>query len=237
MKFGIIGYGRIAKRHVFAIKAIGGNLTKIHDSFLEGFDSLDDHFFDNVDWVVICSPTNCHYDHVKLALAHGKQVICEKPYVLPWEPVIDSDQVHVVLQTRWLDLPKKAELIRIKAVRDDAYFESWKGNPILTGGMFFDLFIHYIDMARRYNCGLAAEVVKEGKQERWIDDFDLMNVDMDGAYEQMYRDVIFHGKSVKPYRIAELHWMLGRYTERFGFGIELIGKKIRISPNGLVQGL
>jgi hypothetical protein len=237
LNFGLIGDGRIATRHRKAIDAIGCKLKRVYDP---GKDSscriLDHEFFDGLDWVAIASPTNCHYGHIKAALQYGMKVICEKPYVLPWEPVIDSDAVFVVMQLRWLDgLPETAKRIRIIASRNEAYFKSWKGDPLLTGGLFFDVFIHYVDLARRYGCELEAHVQSEGEQGRWIDEYNLLNVDMDQAYRSMYEDIVYRGVGVRPQDVARLHWMLGRYTERFGFGREIIGKQILVRPNGVVR--
>jgi len=109
-----------------------------------------------------------------------------------------------------------------------------KGNPELTGGLFFDLFIHYIDLARRYNCTFEGLVQKEGKQERWIDDFNLMEIDMAIGYERMYRDIVFNSTGIRPSHVAELHWLLGKYTGRYGIAQDIIDKPIRVKPNGLV---
>ena len=244
MRFGFIGNGRIAGRHKEAIKRIGGTLERIYDPATalandafrpEGScKALDSEFFDAVDWVVIASPTKCHYDNVKAALGRGKMVICEKPYCLPWQPIIDSPNVFVVMQMRWADLPNTAKKIRVVAARNEEYFRSWKGDPYQTGGLFFDIFIHYVDLARRYKCELEMLVVDHGTQERWIDDFCLMDIDMNLAYEAMYRDIVLRGVGTRPSQVAELHWMLARYTERFGFGQEIVGKVLKVSPSGLV---
>ena len=233
MNFGLIGDGRIAARHKLAIRNIGGLLIDTYDPlYCKG--SIDDKFFRGIDWVVIASPTYTHYDYVKLCLSHNKKVICEKPYVLPWQAVIDSEDVFVVLQLRWLDLPESAEVIKIVAARDDDYFKGWKGNPELTGGLFFDLFIHYIDLARKYGCWFEGLVVENGGQSRSIDDFNLMEVDMDMAYERMYRSIVFNGEGIHPRHVAELHWLLGRYTERFGSGKEIRNKQIKLKPDKLI---
>lgn len=187
-----------------------------------------------MDWVVVTSPTHCHYGHVKQALHNGKRVICEKPYVLPWQPVVDNENVSVVLQLRWADLPKTAESIRIRAVRHPAYFASWKGDPYLTGGLFFDLLIHYVDLARRYNCPLEFEVADNGEQSRFVGDLDIMKLDMPVAYSRMYKDIVFGDRGVRPQEVAELHWLLGRYTERYGAGQSILNKKITIHPTGLI---
>ena len=41
----------------------------------------------NVDLVYICTPNTFHYEQIKLCLAHGKHVICEKPMVKNEEQV------------------------------------------------------------------------------------------------------------------------------------------------------
>jgi predicted dehydrogenase len=148
--------------------------------------------------------------------------------VLPWQPIIDSGAISVVLQLRWLSLPTKADKVFIKAARNESYFVGWKGDPKMTGGLFFDLFIHYIDLAINLGAGFEAMVLSEGIQERHVDKIDLMSIDMNIVYEKMYRDIIFHNKGVKPNDVAKLHWLLGRFTERFGSGKEILGQRIII---------
>jgi hypothetical protein len=234
----LIGEGRIAQRHKAAVEAIGGEIVTKYDPQFSGNGycrRLDAEFFDPVDWVSICSPTHCHYGHVKQALHYGKKVICEKPYVLPWQPVVEDDNVWVVMQMRWLkELPETASVVRAIFPRNAEYFKSWKGDPELTGGLFFDLFIHYIDLARRYRCRFEGLVISEGDTVRRVDGIDLTVVNMDGAFESMYRDIVFRGIGVRPKDVAELHWMLGRYTERFGAGRDIIGKKIEVYPDGVI---
>ena len=239
MRFGLIGDGRIAERHKKAVNLIGGSISWIYDPpryrevdiTPDGYaviHSLTKENFMLVDCVIICSPTHLHYDHLEIALQHDVKIIVEKPMVLPWQPVIDNDAISVVLQLRWLPLPTKADKVFIKAARNEAYFVGWKGNPEMTGGLFFDLFIHYIDLARRLGAEFEALVLSEGPQERYVDEIDLMNIDMDTAYENMYRDIVFKNKGVKPTDVAQLHWLLGRFTERFGSGKEILGQRIVI---------
>jgi hypothetical protein len=242
LKFGLIGDGKIAGRHRQAIRHIGGQIVKIYDPKYNGIGSrppetvptLDRSFFEDVDWIVVASPASSHYGQVKAALAHGKKVICEKPYVLPWQPLIDSDSVFIVLQLRWLDLPATAKKIQVVAARNDDYFAGPKGNPALTGGLFFELFIHYIDLARRYGCLFEGRVMEKGEESRWIDGFNLLSQDMDEAYQRMYEDIVFKGKGVTPREFAELHWLLAKYTGRYGAGKEVLKRFVRLRPNGLV---
>ena len=242
MRFGLIGDGRIARRHKKAVNSISGDVSWIYDPIHKEVDITPDGYraihnlnktnIASVDYIIICSPTFLHYDHIKMILPYNVRIIVEKPMVLPWQPIIDNDLISVVLQLRWLDLPDKADKVFIKAARNNEYFTGWKGNPKTTGGLFFDLFIHYIDLARNLGAEFEALVESEGSQERYVDDIDLMNIDMDDAYEKMYRDIIFQNKGVKPIDVSELHWLLGRFTERFGSGKEMLGRKIIIKPDG-----
>jgi hypothetical protein len=238
MRFGLIGDGRISEKHKAAIREIGGRIVRVFDPAREVkgpvCHDLNAEFFDGVDWVVICSPTHCHYNQIKRSVQFGKRVICEKPYVLPWQPIIDSPDVSVVLQLRWMDLPETVDKIRVRAVRHPHYFASWKGDPYLTGGLFFDLAIHYVDLARRLGCELELEVADHGDQFRFIGDIDVSKVNMEELYTRMYEDIVFNGGGVRPSHVAELHWLLGRYTERYGAGKEILNKLIKVTPNGLL---
>ena len=105
--FAIIGVGGyIAKRHLQAVKDIGGNLLASvdkHDSvgiidsyfpdsnFFVEFERFDRHVEKlkrngkALDYVSICSPNYLHDAHIRFALRVGADAICEKPIVLnPW---------------------------------------------------------------------------------------------------------------------------------------------------------
>jgi UDP-N-acetyl-2-amino-2-deoxyglucuronate dehydrogenase len=105
--FAIIGVaGYIAERHLKAIKETGNNLVasldkndsvgKIDSYFPESdffveFERFDRHFDKikrtgtKIDYVSICSPNYLHDSHIRFALRHGADAICEKPIVLnPW---------------------------------------------------------------------------------------------------------------------------------------------------------
>ncbi len=228
MKFGLIGDGKISHRHKHAVEQIGGRVTKIHDpKYGKDGDPLDDLFFWGLDYVIICSPSFLHREHIKLCLSHNKKVICEKPMSLPWEPPIDDDRINVVLQLRWIDLPEKANLIKVIMVRNDEYFKLWEGDPRKTGGLLYHLFIHYIDLALLLGARFEGMVISEGEQVRMIDDLDIMKLDMDELYIKMYADII-RGQGVKPKDLLYLHWWLDRNSDIYGYGTDLLNKKIII---------
>ncbi|KKN36892.1 hypothetical protein LCGC14_0769020 [marine sediment metagenome] len=228
VNFGLIGDGAIAQKHRYAINKRGYNLHKIYDPIKYPEINLDNDFFENIDWVAICSPSYLHYEHVKLCLSFDKFIICEKPLVLPWQPIIDDNRINVVLQYRWADLPTKIETITTRMVRNKEYFLSWKGDPLKTGGLFYNLFIHYLDLSILHGATFVGEVDSYGDNIRQADDIDLFSFDMDVLYTKMYKDVVEKRKGIKPADLYYLFWSLGRYSELYGFGSNALGKKIII---------
>jgi predicted dehydrogenase len=230
IKFGLIGNGAISKRHIQAIEKLGGDIVAIYDPKKDGsVESITELFRYDLDYAIICSPSNLHREHIILSNRYGCDVIVEKPMILPWEPLIDSNRVNVVLQYRWLEnMPKKADVIKVTMTRDAEYFKSWKGRPKETGGLFYHLFIHYLDLAVQLGANFEGLIQSKGDQVRMIDDFDLMKVDMDDLYVRMYNDIVNHNKGVKPKDIFYLHWLLNKSSEMHGYGINAIDKKIKI---------
>ena len=188
--FGLIGVaGYIAVRHLKAIKDTGNNLLASLDKFdsvglldsyfpksdfFVEFERFDRHFDKlkrtgtKIDYVSICSPNYLHDSHIRFALRHQADAICEKPIVLnPWN--IDALQeieketgrkIYTVLQLRLH--PKIAELReKIKngpknkvydidlsyiTSRGNWYYISWKGDIQKSGGIACNIGIHFFDM-------------------------------------------------------------------------------------------
>jgi len=216
IKFTLIGDGRQAEKHKQAIAAIGGEINYIYDPIKYGdsntriLDSIS-----NSDWVVISSPNYLHYTHIRMCLAQRADIpiIVEKPLRLPWEPHIDNDNINVVLQLRYIEnLPKEASSVKVKMVRNKEYFKTWKGSERNTGGLFYHLYVHYMDLAIYLNATFEGIIVKEGKQERRIDNFDLMNIDMGKLYARMYDRIIYHNEGIKPKDIFYLNWIMNKYS-------------------------
>ncbi len=188
--FGLIGVaGYIAVRHLKAIKDTGNNLLASLDrfdsvglldayfpksDFFVEFERFDRHFDKlkrtgtKIDYVSICSPNYLHDSHIRFALRHHADAICEKPIVLnPWN--IDALQeieketghkINTVLQLRLH--PKIVELRdRIRngpkdkvydvdltyiTSRGNWYYISWKGDIQKSGGIATNIGIHFFDM-------------------------------------------------------------------------------------------
>lgn len=92
MKIGIIGLGRMGKNHLRVLNNLKNNIdgisiydadintiiemSKIYD--VEHYENLED-FLDNVDAVVICTPTTTHYELAQKCISKGKDILLEKP--------------------------------------------------------------------------------------------------------------------------------------------------------------
>lgn len=188
--FGLIGgAGFIAPRHLKAIKETGNNLVATLDKhdcvgimdsyfpnadFFVEFERFDRHFDKvkrqgtKIDYVSICTPNYLHDSHIRFALRHGADAICEKPIVLnPWNidalQVIEKEtgrKVNNVLQLRLhpsiINLKKKIEegpkdkiydidLTYITS-RGNWYLVSWKGDMQKSGGVATNIGVHFYDM-------------------------------------------------------------------------------------------
>jgi UDP-N-acetyl-2-amino-2-deoxyglucuronate dehydrogenase len=188
--FGIIGVaGYIAVKHLHAIKETGNNLLASLDKFdsvgridsyfpesdfFVEFERFDRHFDKlkrsgtKIDYVSICSPNYLHDSHIRFALRHQAEAICEKPIVLnPWNiealQEIENEtgrKIYTVLQLRLhpkiLELREKIrngpkgkiydiDLTYITS-RGNWYSISWKGDIQKSGGVATNIGIHFFDM-------------------------------------------------------------------------------------------
>ena len=188
--FGIIGVaGYIAVRHLNAIKETGNNLLASLDrfdsvgridnffpesDFFVEFERFDRHFDKlkrtgtKIDYVSICSPNYLHDSHIRFALRHQAEAICEKPIVLnPWNvdalQEIENETGHKIYTVLQLRLhPKIRELyqtimngpkgkiydidLTYITSRGNWYPISWKGDIQKSGGVATNIGIHFFDM-------------------------------------------------------------------------------------------
>jgi len=189
-KFALIGVaGYIAPRHVNAIKETGNDLI----ATLDPFDSVGyiDNFFPNadyfheferferhvdklsrtdkkIDYVSICSPNYLHDSHIRFALRHKANAICEKPLVLNPRNIealhrIEAEtegKIYNILQLRLhpsiIALKKKIDQSPANKIYDvdlayitsrgKWYDFSWKGNYQKSGGVATNIGVHFFDM-------------------------------------------------------------------------------------------
>jgi UDP-N-acetyl-2-amino-2-deoxyglucuronate dehydrogenase len=84
------------------------------------------------------------------ALYRGKKVICEKPLFLSDSNITIDGPLTPVLQLRYhpglAGLEARDVQVEAKMFRDDVYWNSWKGNQTKSGGVLYNLGVHYIDL-------------------------------------------------------------------------------------------
>lgn len=201
--FGIIGVaGYIAVRHLHAIKETGNNLLASLDKFdsvgridsyfpesdfFVEFERFDRHFDKlkrtgtKIDYVSICSPNYLHDSHIRFALRHHAEAICEKPIVLnPWNvdalQEIENETGHRIYTILQLRLHPKLQELKEKirtgpkgkvydvdlsyiTSRGNWYSISWKGDIQKSGGVATNIGIHFFDMLSWIFGGATKNVV------------------------------------------------------------------------------
>lgn len=160
MKHAIIGSnGFISKRHRKAIENIGGDLVLTCDitgeaDFNDWVKMIHSPQFKQVDMVSVCTPNYLHSVMVREMLLLNKKVLCEKPLTIFDDIHIEDSNLGVVLQLRHNPLIKKLKdenfagniRIDVASYRPPEYFESWKGNETLSGGILYNMGVHYLDL-------------------------------------------------------------------------------------------
>lgn len=158
-KWAIIGLGFIAPRHIKAIDEIGDELILTCDidptkggMFTDWKEMMKDERWNEVTHISICAPNYLH--HEMCEAMSDKIVLCEKPLMLSSQQTL-PDNVFTVLQLRKNDdvaylkskLSGKHEVnLVVKVKRDKSYWDGWKGDEKLSGGILFNLGIHYFDL-------------------------------------------------------------------------------------------
>jgi UDP-N-acetyl-2-amino-2-deoxyglucuronate dehydrogenase len=188
--FAMIGVaGFIAPRHLKAIKDTNSNLLAaldrfdsvgIMDSFFPDadffveFERFDRHLDkmkrkgQQIDYVSICTPNYLHDSHIRFALRHRADAICEKPLVLnPWnlDALMEIEKetgkrVNNIFQLRLhpsilalKDKIKNGPQDKIYDIdlsyitsRGHWYFTSWKAELSKSGGIATNIGVHFFDM-------------------------------------------------------------------------------------------
>ncbi|MDP5219361.1 inositol 2-dehydrogenase [Ruegeria sp. 2205SS24-7] len=178
VRMALLGAGRIGKVHA---KAISGNrdavLVSVSDPFAEAAGAVAAEFgcdlrsideveaSEDVDAVVICTPTNTHADLIERFARAGKAIFCEKPIDLDIARVraclasVDETGAKLMLGfNRRFDphfAAVKAAIAegRIGAVEQVTITSRDPGLPPMeyidvSGGIFRDMTIHDFDIAR-----------------------------------------------------------------------------------------
>ncbi|MBL8588489.1 MAG: inositol 2-dehydrogenase [Methylobacteriaceae bacterium] len=178
MRFGLLGAGRIGRIHGANVAAHpGASLTAVADADAAAAGelaqrcgarvaSIDDIVADrSVDAVLICTPTDMHADLIERAAKAGKAVFCEKPVDL------DSDRIRRCLDVvakagaplmigfnrrfdpNFAEVKKRIDAGAVGAVELVTVLSRDPAPPppsyvARSGGLFRDMMIHDLDMAR-----------------------------------------------------------------------------------------
>ncbi len=171
MKFSIIGTGFILTPHVQSIRDIGGEIRDVVNDVRGGEAWKEMVRTTDADCIVILTPNDLHFEMIKLSLENNKIVLCEKPLCIKSEDVeelLEKENVFVSLQLRHHPLVKelKEEIngrkeneieMDISVYRDENYYKIWKGQKERSGGVLFNLGVHYFDLLL-YLFGEAKEI-------------------------------------------------------------------------------
>ena len=185
IRLAIVGCGRISKNHFAAIEKHSNNLQlvaicdnnpevlrKHSEAYgVKGHISAEELFkTEQLDLVVLCTPSGSHAQQTILAAQHGINVMTEKPMATRWQDGVrmikacDNANVHlfVVKQNRHnttLQLLKRAisekrfgkiNMVHINVywTRPQSYYDQakWRGTWEFDGGAFMNQASHYVDL-------------------------------------------------------------------------------------------
>lgn len=179
IRIGLVGAGRIAKVHARSIEAHpNAELVLVADPFEAAVKELaekyqvrysvnpDDVFSDNeVDAVIICSPTPLHTEHILKAAKAGKATLCEKPVAMETSAVDELiAELEGVDHTTMLGFNRRFDptFARMRQMVSDGVVGKVEQVTIISrdpaappkeyiaqsGGIFKDMTIHDFDTAR-----------------------------------------------------------------------------------------
>ena len=178
LKLGILGCGRIGQVHALAIRGMDtAKVTAVADAFEAPARALAEKTgaaqmtadaliqSDDVDAVIICTPTDTHFDLIHMAAQAGKAIFCEKPVDMSAvrireciKGVEDAGVPFLTAFNRRFD-PNFANLqsrIQAGAIGPVEIVTILSRDPSpppisyikTSGGLFRDMMIHDLDMAR-----------------------------------------------------------------------------------------
>jgi UDP-N-acetyl-2-amino-2-deoxyglucuronate dehydrogenase len=186
LNFALVGCGRIAKRHSELLgygEISGGKLTAVCDNSFEKARKIGETFNvpayadmnemmekEQVDIVVVLTPSGLHAEHVVNLSQYGKHIMVEKPMALTIEDTenmiyacdANNIKLFVIKQNRFnvpvvklreaLDSGRFGKLtlgtVRVRWARHQAYYDqdSWRGTWAMDGGVLTNQASHHVDM-------------------------------------------------------------------------------------------
>ena len=195
LKIGILGAGRIGKVHAASITqhidnaeviAVAdpniGEAIHLTQKLKIPFNTDDvAKVFrnDDIDAIVICSPTDTHTEYIKMAAEKGKHIFCEKPIDMEISKIMEVNRIvekagiqMMVGFNRRFDpnFAKIKSLVSEGKIGDPHILKITSRDPgpppmeyiQSSGGLFLDMAIHDFDMARFITGDEVTEVYSRG---------------------------------------------------------------------------
>lgn len=174
--------GYVAPRHMQAIKETGNSLVAVldpHDTlgvmdryFPEAECFSSDQMFHKfireagINYLTICSPNHVHFEHIKMGMQCGANIICEKPLIIHPEQLIELSELEQLHQRNIKTILQLRLLPAVQAIRNSLHYDtlrhtvdvqyitsrgkwyhhSWKGQNELSGGLVTNIGIHLFDL-------------------------------------------------------------------------------------------
>ena len=211
IRFAVLGAGRIGQVHAGSIASVhGAELVAIADPVAEAAQAMRDKYgcdirrikeiehSDDVDAVVICTPTDTHADLIERFARAGKAIFCEKPIDLSVQRVRDClETVKQTNATLMVGFNRRfdPDFVALKAAIDAGRIGNVEMVTITSrdpgappydyikrsGGIFRDMTIHDFDIARWLLGGevetvMAAASVLIDPEVGRLGDYDSVNV-------------------------------------------------------------
>jgi UDP-N-acetyl-2-amino-2-deoxyglucuronate dehydrogenase len=186
LNFALIGCGRIAKRHSELIgyeQIEGARLVSVCDTVLKKAEKIGEQFNvpfyvdmdemmqkEQVDVVVVLTPSGLHAEHVINLAQYGKDIMVEKPMALTVQDAenmiyacdVNNIKLFIIKQNRFnvpvvklreaLDAGRFGKLtlgtVRVRWARHQAYYDQdpWRGTWAMDGGVLTNQASHHVDM-------------------------------------------------------------------------------------------
>jgi len=195
LRIGIIGAGRIGKVHAASIsqRIDHAEVVAIADPDIKEATNLGDKlgikniyddpmkilYDENIEAIVISSPTNTHTDYIKVAADQKKHIFCEKPVDLDLAKIkeviriveLEDIQMMVGFNRRFdPNFAKIKSLVSEGKIGDPQILKITSRDPgppppeyiKNSGGLFLDMVIHDFDMARFIANDEVSEVYSRG---------------------------------------------------------------------------
>jgi predicted dehydrogenase len=192
LRVSILGIGNMGKNHLRVLSMLKGvTVVKIFDFNENALKLLSQQYdvpytldvgeaLENVDAVIIVTPTSTHFDYFKLCLGKVTNVFIEKPlaetYAQAQEIKVLANENGMFVQCGFIERfnPVVLELKKIlktrKVINADFFRTNRLSSRITDVDVVLDLMIHDIDLALYLN-GPVQDVVAYGRKENGLVSF------------------------------------------------------------------